>query len=87
MSTVRTERSKPFKVLLAFVLLLACQALPAAGEVGEGYRLATGDKVRITVYGEDDLSLETRISAPLHQDRLAAAVEVARRDAAGVRRA
>ena len=62
MSITRTGLQALFRILLAAVLLFCGQTLSAAGEAGEGYRLATGDKVKVTVYGEDDLSLETRIS-------------------------
>ena len=48
--------------LLVAALLLLGQAWAAAAEAVDGYQLATGDKVRVTVYGEDDLTLETRIS-------------------------
>lgn len=49
----------------AFVLLLLLVAilLPAAavGEVAPGYRLGTGDRVAITVFGEPDLAVEAKV--------------------------
>lgn len=52
---------------LPLVLLTACfslygAAVPAAEDAVEGYRLATGDRVAISVYGEDDLSIDTYLS-------------------------
>lgn len=51
-------------VLIFLLLLLASQAAGAIepGDVDTRYELASGDKVRIQVYGEDDLYLESRVS-------------------------
>ena len=50
--------------LIFLFLLFASQAASAveADQVAPRYELASGDKVRIQVYGEEDLYLESRVS-------------------------
>ena len=50
--------------IIAAVLLVALPSLALENNIPDArnYRLSTGDKLRIQVYGEDDLYLETRIS-------------------------
>lgn len=71
MMFVNTHRSllillKITLVTALSVMMIQARALENAGDdnVGDAtkYRLNTGDKLRIQVYGEDDLSLETRVS-------------------------
>jgi polysaccharide export outer membrane protein len=50
----------PLAALLAALLWLAL-AQAWAGEAPEGYRLGVGDRVRILVQGEDDLTVSVRI--------------------------
>ncbi|RLA33398.1 MAG: hypothetical protein DRR03_07740, partial [Gammaproteobacteria bacterium] len=57
---------RPWRVLLACLLLaLTAQAF---GQGIASYRLGSGDEVAITVYGEEDLSVEQR----LHDDGIIA---------------
>jgi polysaccharide export outer membrane protein len=51
-------------ILVFLILLFASQAAGAIepDEVATQYELASGDRVRIQVYGEDDLYLEARVS-------------------------
>lgn len=44
---------------VALLVLLIMGGVQAADEASTSYRLGSGDKVKITVYGEDDLSIET----------------------------
>ena len=53
--------SLPSMILAAFFILSGA-AVSAADDAVEGYRLATGDRVAISVYGEDDLSIDTYLS-------------------------
>jgi polysaccharide export outer membrane protein len=46
------------RTLRAFVVTTA---LAPSGDVAVGYRLGTGDKIRVTVYGEPDLSGEFQV--------------------------
>ena len=55
----RRARAKLFlRVVFAGVLALAAMAAPQTGraEGGVAYKLGTGDKIRVTVFGEKDLS-------------------------------
>jgi protein involved in polysaccharide export with SLBB domain len=47
-----------FRALLAGLLMLAATATPGPGAAQDAaaYRLGTGDKIRVTVFGEKDLS-------------------------------
>ena len=55
---------RKFTALLSACLLAGLAASPAwAQDDNDAYRLAVGDKVRITVYGHDDLSGEFEIDA------------------------
>ena len=49
-----------FSALWALALLLLAPVCAAAA-LEETYRLGTGDKIQIRVFGEEDLSLETRV--------------------------
>lgn len=42
--------------------MLLATAVPAADDL-QGYRLSAGDKVRIAVFGEDDLTVTAQVSA------------------------
>lgn len=46
----------------ACLLLLLAASLPGADDL-QGYRLSAGDKVRIAVFGEDDLTVTGQVSA------------------------
>lgn len=56
----------PFAYFLALLLFLALAPAhaprAAEGDGLSGYRLGTGDLVRVQVFGEDDLSVESRVS-------------------------
>jgi len=56
----------PFAYLLTLLLFMALAPVgaphAAEGEGLSGYRLGTGDLVRVQVFGEDDLSVESRVS-------------------------
>ena len=62
--------------LTLLILCALCSAVAGAQDIGtpDDYRLASGDKVRITVYGHEDLSGEFEVdstgqlSLPLIQD-------------------
>ena len=67
----------PFRCALAEILAIACMASSSPAEderQDEGYRLGSGDRVKVTVYGHEDLSGEFdvdsrgNISLPLIQD-------------------
>ena len=52
-------------VFLCFLLLLAASNVTAQAGVEGGvssYALGSGDRIQITVFGEDDLSLETMLN-------------------------
>ena len=54
-----------FQKILLFLLLCLCGSLYAMETepaTGSDYQLGVGDKVRIQIYNEDDLNLETRVS-------------------------
>ncbi len=44
------------------LLMLAAAGAVSAAQPGATYKLGTGDEIRIQVYGEDDLLMETRVS-------------------------
>lgn len=46
---------------LVVLLLLAMLAPALAGEAASGYRLGTGDRVAIAVFGEPDLAVEAKV--------------------------
>lgn len=49
--------------IAVFVLLLINFVMPVSAQVSESeYTLGAGDLIKITVFGQDDLSLETRLS-------------------------
>jgi len=48
--------------MLATGLILSSTTVSATDDAVDGYRLATGDRVAISVYGEDDLSIDTYVS-------------------------
>lgn len=50
-------------VLIAILALLVLPALAIGGDDLQGYRLNAGDKVRIAVFGEEDLTVTGRVSA------------------------
>lgn len=51
-----------FVVLCAFLISFFAPSVLAQSNSLDQYRLGSGDVVKITVYGQDDLSLETRLS-------------------------
>lgn len=75
---VRMATSSLFGLILSVGLVVACAGGPAAAETGNGpdgpvsvsapvaaaldYRLGTGDKLRVIVFGEEDLSGEFDIT-------------------------
>lgn len=52
---------RPLSVFLLFILSIMVIA-PASADTMTGYRLSAGDKVRIAVFGEDDLTVSERVS-------------------------
>ena len=62
MGVRRHPGSASVGVLWLGVVALLLAPLAVAVSVDTHYRLGTGDEIRIQVYGEDDLSMETRIS-------------------------
>jgi polysaccharide biosynthesis/export protein VpsN len=59
-------RTSLFRALFALLSLLsihAYQSASAGSDAMQGYRLSAGDKVRIAVFGEDDLTVTERVSA------------------------
>jgi len=55
----------PFAYLLTLLLFMALAPVGAHAAESDrltGYRLGTGDLVRVQVFGEDDLSVESRVS-------------------------
>jgi len=51
------------RALAALSLLLLCWGLALGGDDLQGYRLSAGDKVRIAVFGEEDLTVTAQVSA------------------------
>jgi protein involved in polysaccharide export with SLBB domain len=53
------------RFLVVFLLVFAGALVPVLGQVAEappGYKLSSGDKVRIAVFGEPDLSVSERVN-------------------------
>lgn len=48
--------------ILLLLLLSTCTGLVTAQTVEDEYSLGSGDVIRITVFGQDDLTVETRLS-------------------------
>jgi polysaccharide biosynthesis/export protein VpsN len=60
-----TRRPSPqlFLCLLALLVLCATAGAASAADALQSYRLSSGDKVRIAVFGEQDLTVTERVSA------------------------
>ena len=50
------------KQILFFIFFISFFSSAAFAEGGDRYELKSGDKIKISIYGEDDLTLETRIN-------------------------
>ena len=58
-------KKRTMRELLSLLLVLVCALEVGAAELGlprEGYRIGPNDVIRIQVFGEDDLTMESRVS-------------------------
>lgn len=62
-SQCRARGHRWSRALAALSLLLLCWGLALGGDDLQGYRLSAGDKVRIAVFGEEDLTVTAQVSA------------------------
>ena len=53
---------RPYALTFTLMLCLGLTATGVLADALEGYRLSAGDKVRVAVFGEDDLSVSERVS-------------------------
>ena len=53
---------RPYALIFALMLCVGLAATGVLSDASEGYRLSAGDKVRVAVFGEDDLSVSERVS-------------------------
>lgn len=54
--------TKTFSILVALLLWATCSVMSYAQSQETQYRLGAGDVIKITVFGQEDLSFETRLS-------------------------
>jgi polysaccharide biosynthesis/export protein VpsN len=48
-------------LVLLLSLLLCCTSAWAAGDAARGYRLGTGDRIAVAVFGEPDLAVDAKV--------------------------
>jgi polysaccharide biosynthesis/export protein VpsN len=59
----RRPSTQTLLCLLALLVLCVAGGAASAADALQGYRLSSGDKVRIAVFGEQDLTVTERVSA------------------------